>query len=127
MNGKPLVLTVGVSTAISERLRAEQGREMGFALFEVHDQAGAVAILQQMPVAVIVINVEMRAGSPLAVADYANYRRPQARVLWEMSRSGEFADGSIFAHSANTAGAITLRMQAEDVHAVVSHHVRAAA
>ena len=124
MDKAAIVLTVGVSDAMAARMRRAADRD-GFRLVDATGQAEAFAALRDLPVSAVIVNLGMVAGSPLAVSDYASYRRPDARIIYEMGAGGGFADGSIFAHSANAHGVLTPDMPPADVAAVVAHHARA--
>ena len=84
-------------------------------------QAEAVARLQKCEIQVIVLSLDLTAGSALAIADFASYRRPDARVIF-VTRSGFFSDGSIFQLAPNTAAFITAKTSPEDLAAIVEHH-----
>jgi len=60
-------------------------------------------------------------GSALAVADYANYRQPDARVIF-VTNTSFFSDGSIFAHSANARAFVPSGTPPEDLAAMVEHY-----
>ncbi|MEM0947558.1 MAG: hypothetical protein AAGK37_09150 [Pseudomonadota bacterium] len=84
-------------------------------------QAEAVARLQKCDIQVIVLSLDLSVGSALAVADFASYRRPEARVVF-VTRSGFFSDGSIFRLAPNTAAFVAAETPPEDLAAIVEHH-----
>lgn len=95
---------------------------------EVHvaaDQAEAVDLLRHHDIQVIVLDLVLRGGSALAVADFASYRRPRARVVFVTSTSF-FSDGSIFQHSPNACAFVRTATPPEDLAAMVEHYGRAA-
>ena len=86
-------------------------------------QAEAVAKLQSCDVQVIVLSLDLTEGSALAVADFASYRRPDARVIF-VTRTRFFSDGSIFQLALNTAAFVAAETAPEDLAAIVEHHGR---
>lgn len=85
----------------------------------------AIAHLQAAAPAVIVVDLRLPDGGALAVADYASYRHPAARVVF-VTTASFFADGSIFRYSANAAACLGTDVAPEDLAAVVAWHGRAA-
>ena len=73
---------------------------------------------------VIVLDLVLEEGSALAVADFANYRQPSARVLF-VTNTSFFSDGSIFKHCTNACGYVPSSTPPEDIAAMVEHHARA--
>ena len=121
-----IVIAVGISPTMQDRLRAAQDRDEGFSLLEAEDEFEAIALLSHTTPDVLMINLGLASGSPLAVADYAAYKHPDARVIYEMGEGMRgFADGSVFALSANAHGCVTPSMRPEDMAAVVAHHATA--
>jgi hypothetical protein len=62
-----------------------------------------------------------RGGSAFAVADFASYRRPEARVVF-VTRSSFFSDGSIFSLVPNACGFFRIDTPPEDLAAIVHHY-----
>jgi len=85
----------------------------------------AIAHLGAHAPAVIVVDLRLPEGGALAVADYASYRRPAARVVF-VTTASFFADGSIFRYSANAAACLGTDVAPADLAAVVAWHGRAA-
>jgi len=125
MQDRPVVLTVGVSDSMIDRMRTAAIVHGDFRLLEADCESEAVSILLDVSPNVVVVNLDLPYGSPLAVADYVSFRCPGARVLFEMGDGPGFADGSIFAHSFNAHGMVTPQMSMADVAAVVAHHATA--
>jgi hypothetical protein len=117
---RPVVLSVGF--ALSDK--AEAWRD--FRAVAVSSQAQAVAKMFELAPAVVLIDLELTNGSPLAVADFASYRYPDARIIF-VSESDMFADGSVFAHCPNVHAHVGRGMAEPDMVALVSHHARGAA
>ena len=90
----------------------------------VTSQEEAVAYLADNPVDVIVLDLMLQEGSAIAVADYASYRRPGARVVF-VNNSTFFSDGSIFDHIPNAAAVVRHRTPPNDLAAIVAYHGRA--
>lgn len=93
----------------------------GMAVSVATDQAEAIAALCNIAIDIIVIDMVLCDGSAMAVADFANYRRPEARVIF-VSNSRFFSDGSIFQHMSNACAVIPAKVTPEDLEAVVSYH-----
>lgn len=86
-----------------------------------NSQAAAVDCIQHQEVDVIVLSLDLTKGSAFAVADFASYRRPEARVVF-VTRTTFFSDGSIFRLIPNTAAFIPAQTPPEDLVAIVEHH-----
>jgi len=84
-------------------------------------QDDATAYLGLNAVDIIILDLVLEDGSALAVADYANYRQPEARVIFVTSTTF-FSDGSIFAHSGNARAFVTTDTPPEDLAAMVEHY-----
>jgi DNA-binding NtrC family response regulator len=98
---------------------AIQGPEV--AVSHVRTQGDAIARLQHGQIDVIVLNLVLPGESALAVADFAHYRQPNARVIF-MTASDVFADGSIFQMSGNASAFLQADMAADDLAAIVQYH-----
>ncbi|GGG68098.1 response regulator [Salipiger pallidus] len=75
---------------------------------------------------VIVLDLVLGEGSALAVADYASYRRPEARVVF-VTNTTFFSDGSIFQHCANACAYLPSATAPRDLAAMVEHYAHSAA
>ena len=84
-------------------------------------QAEAESVMPRQDVRVLILSLVLVAGSALAVADFASYRRPDARVLF-VTRRSFFSDGSIFKLAPNAAGFLGTNIEPEDLTALVDHH-----
>lgn len=84
-------------------------------------QQAAVAALRHRPVDVIVLDLTLEQGSAFAVADFASYRQPAARVVF-VTRASFFADGSIFNLVPNACGFFPVQTPPEDLAAIVRHY-----
>jgi DNA-binding NarL/FixJ family response regulator len=117
MDDRPVVLTVGF--ALSEV--DETWRD--FRHVAAPSQAQAVAEMFSLAPAVVLIDLDLAQGSPIAVADFTSYRHPDARVIF-ISDSDMFSDGSLFAHCGNVHAHVGRGMAEPDMVALVAHHAR---
>lgn len=85
-----------------------------------HGQSDAVSLLQQTDFEILVIDLVIEEGSALAIADFASYRQPKARVIF-VTNTSFFSDGSIFAHSSNACALVQADAPPEDLAAMVEH------
>ncbi|MBM1633403.1 response regulator [Sulfitobacter mediterraneus] len=81
----------------------------------------AIACLSAEPVETIVLDLELKGGSAMNVADYASFRQPNARVVFVTGRTF-FSDGSIFAHFANARAFLPVTTPPEDLATMVEHY-----
>jgi DNA-binding NtrC family response regulator len=84
-------------------------------------QEEAIAHLRDHEVDVIVLDVMLQDGSAFAVSDFANYRRPNARVIF-VTNTSFFSDGSIFQHCSNACAFVQSASPPEDLAAMVQHY-----
>ncbi|MBK0329576.1 hypothetical protein I5535_20135 [Rhodobacteraceae bacterium F11138] len=87
----------------------------------VHTQEAAITALYTGNFEIIVLDLVLEDGSALAVADFASYRRPDARVIF-VTNTTFFSDGSIFAHSPNACAYVQSETPPEDLAAMVEHY-----
>ena len=84
----------------------------------------AIRQVSEAPVDVLILNLDLGPGSSAeAVADYAEYRRPEAKVIF-VSDDRFFSDGAIFALSAQTRALVGSGTAPGDLAALVEHHGR---
>jgi hypothetical protein len=62
-----------------------------------------------------------KAEALFAISDFANYKRPEARVFF-VTNTSFFSDGSIFQHCSNACGYIQSSTPPEDIAAMVEHY-----
>ncbi len=84
-------------------------------------QAEAVAYLDREAPNLIVLDLVLEEGSALAIADYAQYRHPEAKVI-VTTNSTFFSDGSIFAHAGNACAFVPNEVDPDDLAAMVEHY-----
>ncbi len=86
-----------------------------------HTQNEAIEAIRDDDIDIIVLNLILEDGSAFAIADFASYRRPQARIIFT-TNSNFFSDGSIFQHIPNACAMMPSRMPPEDLSALVEHY-----
>lgn len=87
----------------------------------VTSQDAAIQHLSRHPTDIIILDLVLEDGSALALADYANYRQPDARVIF-VTNTTFFSDGSIFSFSANARALVPMDTRPEDIAAMVEHY-----
>ncbi|WP_172300203.1 response regulator transcription factor [Pseudoruegeria sp. HB172150] len=96
-------------------------RRQGAAVLAAHSEAEAVSALENNLVEVIVLDLVLENGSAFAVADYASYRQPKARVIF-VTGTSFFSDGSIFRHIPNACAFLPSSIPPEDLAVLVDHY-----
>jgi CheY-like chemotaxis protein len=81
----------------------------------------ALNLLQDEAFDVIVLDLVLREGSALTIADFANFNQPRANVVF-VTDTTFFSDGSIFAHSANARAFMETTTPPNDLAAIVHHY-----
>ena len=94
---------------------------LGVATCLAHGQDAAAAFLQRVPFDVIVLDLVLERGSALAIADLANYRQPDAKVIF-VTNTSFFSDGSIFQHATNACALVNSAAPPSDLAALVEHY-----
>lgn len=84
-------------------------------------QGDAIEALCAHDFDVIVLDLVIDDGSALAIADFASYRRPDARVIF-VTNTSFFSDGSIFALSPNACAFVRSSTPPEDLAAMVDYY-----
>lgn len=93
---------------------------------EVHvaaDEDAAIECLRRTDIDVIVLDVMLSHGVGFAVSDYAQFRRPDARVIF-VTRDDFLSGGAIFQLSANACAAIPAHFRPADMAAMVAHYAQ---
>ncbi|MEL6452408.1 MAG: response regulator [Pseudomonadota bacterium] len=93
----------------------------GLSVTQVCTQDDAVDHLSRNHADIIVLDLVLDQGSALAVADFANFRRPEARVIF-VTDTSFFSDGSIFNHASNACAFVPAGTPPEDLAAMVEHY-----
>lgn len=92
---------------------------MNVTVAESQDQA--IATLNRRNPDIIILDLVLQNGSALAVADYASYRCPDARIIF-VTNTRFFSDGSIFAHASNACAFVQTSTPPDDLAAMVEHY-----
>ena len=87
----------------------------------VAGQEAAILALYGTAFDIIVLDLVLESGSALAVADYANYRCPEAQVIF-VTNKRFFSDGSIFEHATNACAFVQSATPPEDLAAMVDYY-----
>ena len=93
----------------------------GMVVDQATGQGDAVDYLSAHCPDIIVLDLVLKDGSALAVADFASYRRPDARVIF-VTDTTFFSDGSIFNHASNACAFLPASTLPEDLAAMVEHY-----
>lgn len=93
-------------------------------LFAAPSQDEAALWLCEIDPSVVLIALDLTDGSPLAVADFCHYRRPEARVIL-LGGGVMGADGSLFSLVGNAAAIMPSRVGGADLTALIAHHAGA--
>ncbi|MDU8910212.1 response regulator transcription factor [Aestuariicoccus sp. MJ-SS9] len=94
------------------------------ATVEIADhQEAALEMLESRSFDIIVLDLVLRDGGALALADFASYRWPNTRVIF-VTNTHFFSDGSIFTHCANACAYLAVDTAPEDIAAMVEHYGR---
>lgn len=95
--------------------------ERSGAVVEVtQTQDGAIDLLDRKPVDIVILNMALEGGSALAVADYAGFRCPGAKII-SVTNSNFFSGGSVFALLPNVCAQVTPTTPPDDIAAMVEH------
>ncbi|MEM6940720.1 MAG: response regulator [Pseudomonadota bacterium] len=95
---------------------------MQMSVHRVATQDEATLYLSENTVDIIVLDLVLEDGAALAVSDYAQYRQPDARVIF-VTNTSFFSDGSIFAHAGNARAFLPSDTPPDDLAAMIEHYV----
>jgi CheY-like chemotaxis protein len=93
----------------------------GHTVFAVQSQEDAVAHLCENEVDAIVLNLNLPGGSAMAIADFASYRHPKARII-AVTADRCFSDGSIFSHLSNASLLLPMGTLPDDLGRMVEYY-----
>lgn len=96
---------------------------LGYQVTLVAEQNHAIEKLRTKPFDVIVLNLRLTGGGAEAIADYASYRRPDAKVVF-VTNDSFFSDGSIFRYMPNACAMVPEGTEPSDLAALVEYHGR---
>lgn len=114
------VLIVESNAALGQLWQRHLQRQ-GAAVEVAGTQAEAIAKLRDTEVNVIVLNLVLENGSAIAVADFASYRWPGAKIIF-VTDTSFFSDGSIFRHIPNACAFVQSELPPDDLCAMVEHY-----
>jgi DNA-binding NtrC family response regulator len=117
------VLIVETDTALGTVWLRHVAR-MGADVHLATTQEAAVEWLREHECDVIVLDLVLGEGSAFAVADFASYRRPEARIIF-VTNTTFFSDGSIFSICPNACAYVQSATPPEDLAAMVEHYATA--
>lgn len=103
------------------RVWARHLERQGAIVSLVATQDAAVDALCNSSFDIIILDIVLDGGGAFVVSDFAEYRRPEARVIF-VTNSSFFSDGSIFAHSHNACACVPKQTPPEDLAAMVEHY-----
>lgn len=93
----------------------------GWEVLRTETQAEAIEYLRQGDIGIVVLDLVLTDGSAFAVADFASYREPDAKVIF-VTNTSFFSDGSIFQHMQNAAAFLPTETRPEDLAALVDYY-----
>lgn len=96
-------------------------KRCGATVFIAASEDEAIRILQVECPGIVILNLELKTGSPLAVADFAGYRHPQTPII-PVTSSSFFSDGSVFRHMPNACTTMARSIPPDDMTAIVEHY-----
>lgn len=87
-------------------------------------QDAAFDLLSDISFQVIILDVVLDEGSALAVSDVAQFRQPEARIIF-VTNTTFFSDGSIFNLCANACAYLPSSTAPDDLTNMVHHYAKA--
>lgn len=93
----------------------------GVVVEEAGSQQQAADRLHSDSFDAMVLNLVLQEGSAMAVADLANYRQPDCRVIF-VTDTSFFSDGTIFNLFANACAFLPSATPPEDIAATAEHY-----
>ena len=123
LRADPVVLAAGQCFATDDDYKQARRSLLDerIGLVRALDQHRASLLICESDPAVVVIDLAMTDGSPLAVADFCNYRRPDVPVIL-IGAGRLLADGSLFRHVGNAAALVSRQTPARDLTALIAFH-----
>lgn len=93
----------------------------GYDVVRTQTQAEAIEELRRGDIGIVILDLVLDEGSAFAVADFASYRLPGAKVIF-VTNTTFFSDGSIFQHMQNAAAFLPTETRPEDLAALVAYY-----
>lgn len=118
--GKMRVLIVESKPELGALWRRHIERQ-GYEVLLTDTQSVAIEHLREAPIGIVILDLVLDDGSAFAVADFACYRQPEARVIF-VTNTSFFSDGSIFQHMQNAAAFLPTETNPEDLAALVDYY-----
>ncbi len=103
---------------------AEHIEEMNGSVALANCEREAIDALRDETFDAVVLDLTLSDGSALAVADFASFRCPNARVIF-VTHDEVFSDGSIFSLSHNASAFLQSDTPPADLAAIVDYHAAA--
>ncbi len=94
---------------------------LGMTVSVAYCQESAIRHLSENEADILIMNLVLENGSALAVADYASYRLPEARVIF-VTNTTFFSDGSIFSFAPNACAYVQSSTPPDDIAAIAEHY-----
>lgn len=120
----PVHVLIVESSEKLARLWQNHLQRSGVKVRTAFTQDEALAMLETHRFQVIILDVMLDGGNALAVADVAQFRMPEARVIF-VTNSTFFSDGSIFKLCANACAYLPCATPPDDLTSMVHHYARA--
>ena len=98
-------------------------RRSGAQVWLASSEEEAHDLLASQQFEVIILDVVLEEGSALTVSDMAQFRQPQARIIF-VTNTGFFSDGSIFNLCANACAYLPSTTPPDDLTTMVHHYAR---
>lgn len=114
------VLIVESEVALAKIWRRHLERH-GVTVSHACCQNDAIKHLSEHDTDILVMNLVLERGSALAVADYASYRLPDARIIF-VTNTSFFSDGSIFSFASNACAYVQSSTPPDDIAAIAQHY-----
>lgn len=116
------VLIVESREALAQLWRSHLQRS-GANVWVAATQEAAIELLSNHSFEVIILDVVLDDGNALTVADIAQFRQPDSRIIF-VTNSSFFSDGSIFNLCANACAYLPSSTAPDDLATMVEHYAR---
>lgn len=103
------------------QLWARDLESQGAVVYLATSEDAAMDVLRDEDVDMIVADLDLSGSGAIAIADYAAYRRPDARVVF-VTATSFFSDGQVFTMCPNACAFLPAQTSPADLAAVVAHH-----
>ena len=103
------------------RVWARSIERLGVKVSVANSEVDAIDVMSKLEVNVIILDLVLQEGSAFAIADFASYRHPDAKVIF-VTNTTFFSDGSIFRHIPNACAFVQADSPPDDIAAMVEHY-----